>query len=153
MRKIALSLAGFALWCAWAGCKPSLPVEPVSIEPPAPASSPPPAPQRPPAAVVGAWQGSPCDSRKYVRNIGFDSDHTFAATDLVSPCPPRAACVWSGIILWRGTWSAQGDRILLTPDAAGRLPDKVPASLVVASGPARLLTEPGDPGCRYSPAP
>ena len=33
--------------------------------------------------------------------------------DRVSPCPPKVACVWSGIISFEGTWTLTGQRVTL----------------------------------------
>jgi hypothetical protein len=96
--------------------------------------------------MAGAFEAAPCSTRAYRRSIALEPDGTFAATDLVSPCPPGARCVWSGVILWGGTWRRDGDRIVLAPDAAGRLPERVPASLVIAGA---TLREPEDPSCVY----
>jgi hypothetical protein len=104
------------------------------------------------AAIVGAWEGAPCEGRGYVRLLTIDSDGTFMAVDRVAPCPRGAACAWSGIILWKGTWRQQDRRVILDADRSTRLPDAVPEALLVEQG-ERVLTEKRGSNCRYTPAP
>jgi hypothetical protein len=70
-------------------------------------------------SLAGSWTSASCGERKYVRQIELAADGTFSAADLVSPCPPGAACVWSGIVYRRGTYSVAGGTVTLTPAAAG----------------------------------
>jgi hypothetical protein len=62
-------------------------------------------------AIVGDWTSGACGGRTYARNISFASDQHYAAVDLVSPCPPDVACVWSGITAFAGLWELQGKKL------------------------------------------
>ncbi len=99
------------------------PAEPVEepIAEPAPEPEPPPAP----TTFVGSWSSASCGDRTYERQLKVATDGTWAAMDLVSPCPPGAMCVWSGIVPTNGTWAADGEAITLAFD--GALPAQVKA--------------------------
>lgn len=73
----------------------------------------------PKGSWVGGWQSSECGERKYPRRLDLADDGTFIMMDLISPCPPGAKCVWSGVAARKGTWSASGNRSLLTYEPAG----------------------------------
>jgi hypothetical protein len=102
------------------------------------------------AAIVGAWEGPSCEGRNYVRRVTFEGDGTFMAIDLVAPCPAGAACVWSGMILWKGTWQLRDSRVVLDVDRSTRLPDAVPQWLTVGQNARELAETPGT-SCRYVP--
>lgn len=77
---------------------------------------------------VGAWRSASCGDRKYARQLSLNADKTFRAEDLVSPCPPKATCVWSGIVFWSGKWASNDKGILLTKTQGGQGPgSSVPA--------------------------
>ncbi|MCK6570521.1 hypothetical protein L6V77_05335, partial [Myxococcota bacterium] len=38
--------------------------------------------------------------------LTLSADGTWQGQDRVSPCPPDATCMWSGIVEHRGTWQA-----------------------------------------------
>jgi hypothetical protein len=142
------------------GCRPSSAAPAhtdgmVIEQTPAPSTSvPQPGPGQPAkvatTAIVGAWEGAPCEGRGHVRLLTIDSDGTFMATDRVAPCPRGARCTWSGIILWKGTWRQRDHLVILDPDRSTRLPDSVPDALLVEEGP-RALTEKRGSSCRYVP--
>lgn len=50
-----------------------------------------------------------------MRVITLSQDHTFQASDRVSPCPPNVACVWSGIVERSGSWKLSGKTLTLEP--------------------------------------
>ena len=63
---------------------------------------------------VGDWVAKPCGERDYVRHIRFDGDgerQTYEGQDRVSPCPPEAQCVWSGIVTFNGRWWGSEDGV------------------------------------------
>ncbi len=97
------------------------------------------------------WTSPACEGRAYERQIQFEGNR-FAAKDLVSPCPPDVACVWSGIIDREGEWSLDRKQLRLTPDAdapnvpqAGKFP--LPEHLWLAED--GTMTE-DDGACPYS---
>jgi hypothetical protein len=72
-----------------------------------------------PTGLVGLWTNDSCAPRKYPRTILVAADGTFEANDMVSPCPPRAQCAWSGIETTRGTWTFSAPQTLhLKPASA-----------------------------------
>lgn len=107
----------------------------------APTASAPPANDGP----AGSWTSASCGNRKYVRDLDLKSDGSFAAHDLVSPCPPDAKCVWSGIVDRKGTWKLEGDKVSLSfTDANKQAGDPLPSSLGWSGG---VLKE---GSCNYS---
>lgn len=137
------------------------PSEPSVIVASAPAS----APNQPEAQapawseqhVVGTWTSGPCAARNYPRDITLSADHSFEAIDKVAPCPPGARCVWSGLVLWRGTWRLASDRIELERDqgAAGKQPQHVAAALTPAYENGQLVLRATEDGaeCPYTKSP
>lgn len=83
------------------------------------ASAPPVAPAA--AAVPGRYDGPACGKREYVRQIDLRVDGSYEIQDLVAPCPPDVACMWSGILTFTGTWveTAQGIGVTEAPGAQG----------------------------------
>lgn len=67
---------------------------------------------------VGDWTSTGCEGRSYARNIRFESENTWAAIDLVSPCPTGTTCSWSGLVTFSGIWKIQGQE-LLTREVGG----------------------------------
>ncbi|MFO0758491.1 MAG: hypothetical protein U0359_18505 [Byssovorax sp.] len=92
------------------------------IPPPATATAPTAAPTSAPApskgALAGEWTSPSCGDRKYARSFSFDDAGGFSAQDLVSPCPKGVTCVWSGIVVRKGTYAVQGSKVALTPAGA-----------------------------------
>jgi hypothetical protein len=66
--------------------------------------------------LPSTWSSPACEGRAYERRITFDGDR-YRATDLVAPCPPGTACVWSGIIERGGSWRIERSQLRLVPDA------------------------------------
>lgn len=60
---------------------------------------------------LGQWTSKACPTRAFARNILFEDDGNYAAADLISPCPVGTQCAWSGISLYQGIWSQQGETI------------------------------------------
>jgi len=83
---------------------------------------------------VGSWLSPSCGERTYGRQLHLAADGTFQAQDLVSPCPPKVACVWSGIIHRQGTYTLADGKIVLTEKGeAGPQGKPLPATLGVDS--------------------
>lgn len=62
---------------------------------------------------AGRWINDKCGKREYRRVIELMSGGTVRGEDLVSPCPPNVACVWSGIVPFEGTWKLVGSKVVL----------------------------------------
>ena len=86
-----------------------------------------------PFDLTGTWQSASCGARTYTRRLILHDSGSFEAFDLVSPCPPGAVCVWSGIIRWGGTWKLEPGRVVLSVEAkdGAPLPEHRPGSLQV----------------------
>lgn len=83
----------------------------------APAVAPPPVdPIEATSRWVGAWSSPSCGSREYERLIKLQDDGDLRGEDRVAPCPAGGQCMWSGIVLWSGTWEPVGDRAVLTEE-------------------------------------
>jgi hypothetical protein len=104
------------MWTLWIACGGAH--EPVAAAPP-PAQNP-----------VGTWTSAPCGERTWARTIVFEEGGAYHGTDPVSPCPPGARCIWSGVIEFRGTWAQAEGRVVLT---------EAPSPPV---GPAAAITRP-----------
>lgn len=85
---------------------------------------------------VGSWTSASCGDRKYVRQISLMPDKTFRAEDRVSPCPPKVTCVWSGIVVWSGTWALNDKGALLTKTTSGK---GGPGATALPEGPLQLV--------------
>ena len=70
------------------------------------------------APWLGEWRSNSCGKRRYTRLLTLTADGQFSAQDRVSPCPPKVACVWSGIIDYSGSWRLEGNTMTLTHDPA-----------------------------------
>lgn len=81
---------------------------------------------------AGTWSSGPCGGRKYERVLTLRDSFTFDAEDRVSPCPPGTACVWSGIVMRKGSYRVEGATAVLTvQDGASTKPaSPLPATLV-----------------------
>jgi len=65
------------------------------------------------AGWLGSWRGGACGKRTYARDIELRAGGAVTVHDRVSPCPPKVACVWSGIVSFEGTWTLTGRRVTL----------------------------------------
>ncbi len=93
----------------------------------------------------GTWTGTACGERKYERVIVI-SGATFSAQDLVSPCPPSARCVWSGIVERKGKVERNGSTLTLVPHALeGKTPGAPFATALTIEGPGLK----DELGCNY----
>lgn len=113
---------------------------------------PPPAPPSSPANVVGTWISPACGGRTYVRKIQLNNGGTFEALDLVSPCPPKVACMWSGIVTNKGTYVVEGGSIKLSISQPGVGPNVRPLPAAMAIEPASsapVETSPEGQRCAY----
>ncbi len=104
------------------------------------------------SSIIGPWENSSCADRRYRRQINFQEGDKFVAIDEVAPCPPKARCVWSGIIHWSGTWSLENDTITLkiTPVKSGKAPESPPEQFIVLdANPISIGEANGDIVCPY----
>jgi hypothetical protein len=102
--------------------------------------------------VTGMWENSSCGERKYKRTINFVKEGRFNAMDEIAPCPPEKKCVWSGIVLWRGTWFLQDRSVKLDiePLQTDKLPETMPEEFVVLTEePVSVGEKSGDIICPY----
>jgi hypothetical protein len=148
---------------------PAPPAPPASAPPAPPVSAPPvSAPPAPPASapsssgtpaqgagereLLGSWKSSACPPRKYERQLTFAKDGTFSAADLVSPCPPKVTCVWSGIIQRKGTFKRSGNTVSLAVSDASTGPggQPFPTSLSIDAKGALVETGEGGKPCHYT---
>ena len=104
-----------------------------------------PAPPPIPTQVASAS----CDKRTYAREITFGKDGKLSAQYLVSPCPPGARCVWSGILARAGTFSLAGSTVTLTvTEGADSKPGSpLPATMTFTGG--ALSESAGGATCAY----
>lgn len=93
------------------------PPDPTVPAPTAAASETPPAPAA--DGWIGSWASATCGSREYRREVTFAADGTVSGRDLVSPCPKGATCVWSGIVDWKGTYTAADGKLALAVKIGG----------------------------------
>ncbi|EYF07394.1 hypothetical protein [Chondromyces apiculatus] len=83
-------------------------------------------------ALVGTWKSASCGDRTYERTLTFGADGTFQASDRISPCPPRAQCVWSGIVDRNGSYVRSGNTITLRVEGTpGKQGKPLPETLTV----------------------
>jgi hypothetical protein len=71
---------------------------------------------QPRSTLLGRWVSASCGERRYERQLSFEEGGRFASLELVSPCPPGARCVWSGIVQRLGRYEQAGDRVKLVVD-------------------------------------
>lgn len=103
--------------------------------------------------VAGRWSSPSCGPRSYERLITLEAGGTFTAEDRVSPCPRGVSCVWSGIVLRRGTYSISGEGIravLLATDGGAGLGQGLPATLVIDGAGALVEVLPEGDRCVYT---
>jgi hypothetical protein len=133
------------------GPPPAYPGNPQPPPPAYPGNPPPPPPQSTPANVVGAWGSPACGARTYPRKIQFNNGGTFEAQDLVSPCPPKTACIWSGIVINKGTYVVEGGTIKLAVSQPGGPQAKpLPMAMAVdAATAAPVEMSPDGQRCAY----
>ena len=95
------------------------------------------------------WVSEACGERAYERVLSLAADHSYSGQDLISPCPPTARCVWSGVVHFSGSWSDEGGVLVLVEEAADPGPGLAPrpTRLVLVDG---LVAEEGPDGpCVY----
>lgn len=78
-----------------------------------------PAPSGGSERLLGVWTSPSCGARTYARTLQFDRGSAFEAQDLVSPCPPKVQCIWSGIVGNKGTYAVEGNTLRLTVTQPG----------------------------------
>jgi hypothetical protein len=116
---------------------------------PGPAPSPPSSPPDP-GAVVGKWSSPSCGERKYERWLDLEAGGRFTADDRVSPCPPGARCVWSGIVHREGTWKVEGGRVALSVGGDEKTPRGAPFPTSLAAAGGKLAEDGGGARCEYT---
>ncbi len=157
--KVAALVAGLVLLSACTGNGPRAtdpdggqPTATATVDvPPQPTTPTTSAPTAAPTAASGAadpagsWSSASCGKRTYVRELTLTGDGTFSARDLVSPCPPNAKCVWSGIVDRSGKWKLDGAKVLLTVEKGteAKAGEALPSELAFEGG---VLSE---SGCAY----
>jgi hypothetical protein len=110
-----------------------------------------PPPTAPTASVVGRWISPSCGGRTYARKIEFTADGKFDAQDLVSPCPPKVTCIWSGIVGSNGTYAVASGMIRLAPAQPGNpKAQPLPATLAIDPTSGAPLETAGGAKCVYS---
>ncbi len=103
------------LFWACVGSTPPTPPEP-AVPTPTVTPTPPPPETDEGTRFVATWVSPSCGERSYERQITLNPDFSFVGQDLVSPCPPGASCVWSGVVSWKGTWNIEGPRLALNEE-------------------------------------
>jgi hypothetical protein len=125
--------------------------DPVAPPPPEVPAPPPPETGETGTRFVATWTSAECGERTYERRITLNPDFSFVGEDLVSPCPPDAACIWSGIVTWSGSWAMEGPALKLTETSA--IPDDQgmdrPTELKHNRG-GQLTEQSGELTCPYS---
>ncbi len=102
---------------------------------------------------VGQWTSDSCGDRGYRRRLHLTDDGKVNGRDWVSPCPPKVACAWSGIVDWSGTYVMRNNRISLSVTPSSALKGKVlmPDTLLW-NVERHSVTEAGEgAGCVYRP--
>lgn len=85
----------------------------------------------PDRSVAGRWTAK----RKWVVELQFDAQGTFEKSDLVSPCPPNARCIWSGVVVNRGTYEVHGADLRLSYKSTdGKMGVTTPRALRIERG-------------------
>lgn len=97
---------------------------------------------------VGAWASTSCGARAYPRWVTLEADGRLTGQERISPCPPNVACVWSGVVPWKGRWTEEEGTISLTLDAPPSNPAMKPLPATLRWDGTTLL-EPPPPPCRY----
>ncbi|XXT22985.1 hypothetical protein WME94_15690 [Sorangium sp. So ce429] len=122
---------------------------PTTQAPTTPAQTTTPAPGE--EALLGTWRSAACAPRKYERVFSFAKDGSFTAEDRVSPCPPRVACIWSGIIHRKGAFKRSGDTVSLSVADASQGPggQPFPTTLTVDAAGAPAETGANGKPCPY----
>ncbi len=86
----------------------------------------PPVPPPPPGPAAVSWSSSSCGERAYERRLTLSPDFRYQGMDLVSPCPPSARCVWSGVVHFSGRWSMDSGDLVLAETQAEEGPGVLP---------------------------
>lgn len=108
--------------------------------------------------VAGTWSSASCGARTYAREMVLLDGGTYVRVDLVSPCPPGAKCVWSGILSYRGSWAFDGTAIALSGEeqvgatGGGDSFGPGPRKLVYQADPLMLAEPLASARCEYLPA-
>ncbi len=110
--------------------------------------------------TAGKWAGSyksaSCGDRKYERLLSLRDNGSFNGEDRVSPCPPGAQCIWSGIVMWQGRFEVTDTAVVLTrsdqpgggPAGAAKIDN--PLKLEIDKAAAQLVETRGGERCAYT---
>lgn len=151
---LALACGGSRPQEEWPDVRPQVPSPAARSERPSEAP-PAPGPDRAaaPLDLAGVWVGPPCGRRNYERILELRDDGRVRLEERISPCPPGAVCVWSGVEVIDGRWRRQDATLILTLDGSKRpMATEPPERLVVTSEEGRVrLTAPD--GCGYTKRP
>ena len=102
---------------------------------------------------IGRWRSARCGERAYERWLELGTDGTFTADDRVSPCPPKVACVWSGIVHRTGSYQVSAnDRQLALQEASASTGPKLaplPTELTWDSAASAPVESSGGARCVY----
>ena len=166
LRGSAFALALVALTACSSTSPKGEPTAPTSAAPTTPTSTPgtsgpanPPASAEPttappggpaPPALAGRWTSPKCGARGYVRNLDLIDGGRFKSEDRVSPCPPKVACVWSGIVNREGAWVDEGKSVKLTVDTDGNGPGASALPATLERSGAELVEVQGGERCSYT---
>lgn len=104
------------------------------------------------ASVAGDYTSPSCGKRTYARELSLGADGHFTASDLVSPCPPKAVCVWSGIVVRQGTYSTNGASITLVPEGGASGQPGEPLATELALDHGAPVEDPDHSHCVYAVA-
>ena len=102
-------------------------------------------------SFTGTWSSSECGARSYPREVTLVAGGTYNGRDLVSPCPPNARCVWSGVVTFGGTWRQDGAVVGLSEERVdqGQLAKARPSELHFDPITTRLYEQDGQGRCYY----
>ena len=108
--------------------------------------------------LARTWRSESCGDRTYAREMVLLDGGTYVRVDLVSPCPPGARCVWSGILTYRGSWSFDGTAIAISGEqqvgatGGGDAFGPGPRKLIHQADPLMLVEPLASARCEYLPA-
>jgi hypothetical protein len=104
-----------------------------------------------PASVTleGVWVAPPCGRRNYERRLELVEGGVARLEERISPCPPGASCVWSGVEVVEGSWERQDGEVALRLDEVARAMAVEPPDRLGLESRAGTLALVEDGGCRY----
>jgi hypothetical protein len=107
-------------------------------------------------ALLGTWRSEACGERGYAREMVFIEGGSYVGFDLISPCPPDVACVWSGIVTFRGAWTVAGETVTLAEEgvigSAGAMGSPPPDTFAWPENGDPIRSRGGEVTCVYERA-